>query len=132
MTRKRSATVWPCSVCSSHTDRSRSSSVSTPTPCARSGNWRSSATSPTRQRGARCEHRYRDGGAWHNFRPDASLECERGGRRVRAWLEYDLGTMDASHLRRKLEACAYYVQSRKWVEEGITALPFLLFVVPDK
>ncbi len=84
------------------------------------------------ERGARCEHRYRDGGAWHNFRPDASLECERGGRRVRAWLEYDLGTMDASHLRRKLEACAYYVQSRKWVEESITSLPFLLFVVPDK
>ena len=84
------------------------------------------------ERGARCEHRYRDGGAWHNFRPDASLECERDGRRVRAWLEYDLGTMDASHLRRKLEACAYYVQSRKWVEESITSLPFLLFVVPDK
>ncbi len=81
---------------------------------------------------ARCEHRYRDGGTWHNFRPDASLECELGGRRVRAWLEYDLGTMDASHLRRKLEACAYYIQSRKWVEEGTTALPLLLFVVPDK
>ena len=85
------------------------------------------------ERGARCEYHYREGGAWHNFRPDASLECEREGRRLLAWVEYDLGTMDATHLRRKLEACAYYVQSRKWVEEdGLTALPLLVFVVPDK
>jgi hypothetical protein len=86
------------------------------------------------ERGARCEYHYRDGGAWHNFRPDAALECETAeGRRMLTWVEYDLGTMDASHLRRKLEACAYYVESRKWVEEdGLTALPLLVFVVPDK
>jgi DNA-binding MarR family transcriptional regulator len=83
--------------------------------------------------GTRCERRHRDHQwVWHNFRPDGDFEYCIEKRTVRAWVEIDLGTMDAIHLRSKLEAYAYYIRSREFVREGLTALPFLLIIVPDK
>jgi DNA-binding MarR family transcriptional regulator len=84
------------------------------------------------ERGARCERRYRESGAWHNFRPDAFLEYAQDEQRLLAWLECDQGTMDMRSLAAKLHAYAYYIRSGRWREHGLVTLPMLLCIVPEK
>ena len=80
--------------------------------------------------GSRCERRYRDHDSWHNLRPDAAMEYEAQGRRLRAWLEWDEGTMTRGNLTPKLEAYATYIRTREWSREGLRTLPVLLVVAP--
>lgn len=82
--------------------------------------------------GSRCERRYRDHESWHNLRPDATMEYMAGGQRLRAWLEWDEGTMKRRNLEPKLEAYATYVRTREWSREGLRVLPVLLIVAPNR
>jgi len=50
---------------------------------------------------------------------------------MRAWLEWDEGTMRQRGLTAKLHAYAHFVQARQWQSENLT-LPLLLLKVPDK
>jgi hypothetical protein len=81
--------------------------------------------------GARCARRYFHQGRWHNLFPDAALAYQAGGRTIRAWIEWDEGTMHQRNLASKMHAYAYFVRSRQWLKEG-TMLPMLIIVVPDK
>jgi len=82
--------------------------------------------------GSRCEHRYRDHNSWHNLRPDAELEYAAGERRIRAWLEWDEGTMSRQNLDPKMGAYASFAKSREWAAKGMRTLPLLLIVCPYK
>jgi DNA-binding MarR family transcriptional regulator len=82
--------------------------------------------------GSRCERRYRDHDSWHNLRPDAAMEYMAGGKLLRAWLEWDEGTMKRRNLEPKLEAYATYVRTREWSREGLRVLPVLLIVAPNR
>jgi len=84
------------------------------------------------ERGALCERRYRDGGEWHNFRPDGALEYRYGGESLFAWVEWDEGTMTSTQLRAKLEAYGHFTRTREWTRDGSVSLPFLYCIVPDK
>jgi Replication-relaxation len=81
--------------------------------------------------GSRCERRYQDHDSWHNLRPDVSLEYVADGRRVRAWLEWDEGTMAKRNLEPKMAAYATYVRTREWLRDGTRILPALLVVAPN-
>jgi protein involved in plasmid replication-relaxation len=81
--------------------------------------------------GAVCERRYRDHDRWHNLRPDALAEYQAGERRVRFWLEWDLGTMAIGDLASKMRTYAHYVASKEWFKEK-SILPFLLIVTPER
>jgi hypothetical protein len=81
--------------------------------------------------------RYYYRGAWHNFRPDATVlyEQREGETRTRwlLWLEWDGATMSRSQLREKLQAYASYVRSREWRRFGISdGKPVLLVVTPER
>jgi hypothetical protein len=87
-------------------------------------------------RGAERSYHYQ--GAQRNLRPDAELElalrrAPEGGdaRRLRLWLEYDTGSMNARDLLRKMAAYRDYWLSRQWAVEGLAAFPRLLFIVPE-
>ncbi len=80
--------------------------------------------------GSWCERRYHDHGSWHNLRPDAAFEYQVGAQRIRAWLEWDEGTMTGGALAAKLRTYAHYLQSREWARE-MYALPLLLTVTPE-
>ena len=82
--------------------------------------------------GSLCERSYRFGSALHNLRPDAEFMYTTQVKRVRAWLEWDRGTMSRRDLEAKMRAYAHYVRCREWTREGSQQLPLLLFVVPDK
>jgi Fe2+ or Zn2+ uptake regulation protein len=85
--------------------------------------------------GRSCFRTYLYRGVQRNLRPDAELELirqiEGTPRHLRLWLEYDRGTMNRRDLERKMQAYADYWQSKAWASEGRTALPRLLFIVPD-
>jgi Fe2+ or Zn2+ uptake regulation protein len=85
--------------------------------------------------GRSCFRTYHYHGVQRNLRPDAELELiwqiEGMPRYLRLWLEYDRGTMNRRDLERKMQAYADYWQSKAWASEGRTALPSLLFIVPD-
>lgn len=83
------------------------------------------------ERGASCERRYRDGGEWHNFRPDGALEYQYAGERLFAWIEWDEGTMTSSQLGTKFEAYKRFARTREWTKDGSISLPFLYCIVPD-
>jgi DNA-binding MarR family transcriptional regulator len=57
--------------------------------------------------GGWCERRYHDHGTWHNLRPDAALEYVAGTHHIRAWLEWDEGTMTGGALAGKLHTYTY-------------------------
>jgi DNA-binding MarR family transcriptional regulator len=80
--------------------------------------------------GSWCERRYHEQGAWHALRPDAAFEYHTGLRPIRAWLEWDEGTMTGGALAAKLRTYAHYLASREWVRER-HALPLLLIVTPE-
>ncbi len=82
--------------------------------------------------GAQCERSYSYQEKLHNLRPDAEFEFTAETKRVRAWLEWDGGTMSRRDLEAKMNAYSHYVRSREWHREGAHTLPILLFVVPDK
>ena len=82
--------------------------------------------------GSRCEHRYRDHNSWHNLRPDAELTYAVGERRIRAWLEWDEGTMSRQNLDPKMAAYKNFADSREWAVKGMRTLPLLLIVTPYK
>jgi DNA-binding MarR family transcriptional regulator len=82
--------------------------------------------------GSRCERRYRDHDSWHNLRPDAAMEYMAGGKLLRAWLEWDAGTMRRKALEEKLDAYATYIRTREWNREGLRVLPVLLIVAPNR
>ncbi|HLG77509.1 MAG TPA: replication-relaxation family protein, partial [Ktedonobacteraceae bacterium] len=80
-----------------------------------------------------CERSFRQSGRIYHVRPDAEFQLTLAdGRQIRAWLEWDTGTMQQTGLTRKLQAYARYARSREWVREGLPNLPLLLFVVPEK
>ncbi len=79
---------------------------------------------------ASCSVRYRLLERWYNLRPDAAGVYRAGYRRIRWWLEWDAGTMDAGELREKFRAYARYVSTRQWQADGIRSLPILLCVAP--
>jgi hypothetical protein len=83
-----------------------------------------------------CARRYFYHGAWHNFRPDATVLYEQGdgehSQRWLLWLEWDGATMSREQLRDKMQSYAYYLRSREWRRFGhVTGLPVLLFVTPS-
>src|SRR5256885_812815 len=80
--------------------------------------------------GAACERRYRVGEQWHNLRPDALAEYQVGEHRLRFWLEWDRGTMNARDLAVKFASYAHYLASREWAREGAKP-PWLLCVAPE-
>jgi Replication-relaxation len=80
--------------------------------------------------GAACERRYQARDRWYNLKPDALAEYQRGEQRVRFWLEWDRGTMNARDLAIKFTSYAQYVASREWARER-SVLPLLLCVAPD-
>ena len=80
--------------------------------------------------GAGCERRYRVGDQWHNLRPAALAEYRVGARRLRFWLEWDRGTMNARDLTVKFASYAHYLASRAWASEGAKP-PRLLCVAPE-
>ena len=80
--------------------------------------------------GAACERRYQVGEQWHNLRPDALAEYRVGQSRIRFWLEWDRGTMNARDLGVKFRSYSHYLASREWSRER-TALPRLLVVAPE-
>jgi DNA-binding MarR family transcriptional regulator len=80
--------------------------------------------------GARCARRYHYQGAWHNLLPDAALCYQAGEQMMRAWLEWDEGTMHQRSLAAKLSGYAHFVRARQWQRES-PVLPLLLIVVPE-
>ncbi len=80
--------------------------------------------------GGWCERRYHDHGTWHNLRPDVALEYMAGTRHIRAWLEWDEGTMTGGALAAKIHTYIYYVRSREWARTMLP-LPLLLIVAPE-
>jgi DNA-binding MarR family transcriptional regulator len=80
--------------------------------------------------GGWCERRYHDHGTWHNLRPDAALEYVTETRHIRAWLEWDEGTMTGGAIAAKLHTYTYYVRSREWAR-AMRPLPLLLIVAPE-
>src|SRR5258708_1172674 len=72
--------------------------------------------------GARCERRYRVGEQWYNLQPDALAEYRADSQKMRFWLEWDRGTMNARDLAVKFASYAQYLASRKWANEH-SALP---------
>lgn len=80
--------------------------------------------------GSWCERRYHEQGAWHIVRPDAAFEYLAGPQRIRAWLEWDEGTMTGGALAVKVETYAHYLFSREWARWH-RALPLLLIVTPE-
>ena len=80
--------------------------------------------------GAACERRYQVEDHWHNLRPDALAEYRVGESRLRFWLEWDRGTMNARDLTVKFASYAHYVASREWAREGAKP-PWLLCVAPE-
>lgn len=77
-----------------------------------------------------CERRYHDQGAWHLLRPDAAFEYVGGTRSIRAWLEWDEGTMTSGALAAKMQSYVRYVRSREWAKET-HPLPILLLVTKE-
>ena len=57
-------------------------------------------------------------------------EYRVGERRLRFWLEWDRGTMNARDLAIKFTSYAHYVTSREWARER-AVLPWLVCIVPD-
>lgn len=82
------------------------------------------------EHGPWCERWYRDHQIGHNLRPDAMLAYQTDTQRMRAWLEWDEGTLTPRELAAKMHAYADYVRSREWMRER-QPLPLLLMVVPD-
>jgi hypothetical protein len=80
--------------------------------------------------GSWCERRYLEHGTWQSLMPDAAFEYQAGTRRLRAWLEWDEGTMTGGALTAKLRTYAQYLRSREWAREQ-RALPLLLIVTPE-
>jgi hypothetical protein len=80
--------------------------------------------------GAACERRYRVGEQWYNLRPDALAEYMSGPGKLRFWLEWDRGTMNARDLAIKFTSYAHFIASREWARER-SLLPLLLCVAPD-
>ncbi len=80
-----------------------------------------------------CERSFHHSGRIDHVRPDAEWQLTLAdGQQLRAWLEWDTGTMQQAGLTRKLQAYVRYARSRAWVREGLQSLPLLLFVVPEK
>lgn len=82
--------------------------------------------------GAMCERTYRFQGVFHHLRPDAEFVYQAQGRSLRAWLEWDGGTMSRRDLEIKMNAYEQYIRSREWAREGARTLPILFCVVPEK
>jgi hypothetical protein len=80
--------------------------------------------------GSWCERCYHEHGAWHTLRPDAAFEYQTEAKHIRAWLEWDEGTMTGGALAAKLHTYTHYLSSRKWARE-LHALPLLLIVTPE-
>ena len=87
--------------------------------------------------GQQCERSYSFHGVRHNLRPDAACEIHftdtinKERHRLRCWLEWDNGTMGRRDLEAKMQSYATYIAAKAWVTEGMSSLPYLLFVVPD-
>jgi DNA-binding MarR family transcriptional regulator len=84
--------------------------------------------------GRGAERSYHYHGVQRNLRPDAELALRREGEgvsRLRLWLEYDTGSMNRRDLSRKMASYRDYWHARAWAAEGLTALPRLLFIVPE-
>ena len=77
-----------------------------------------------------CERRYRVGELWYNLKPDALAAYRVGSQRMRFWLEWDRGTMNARDLAVKFPSYAHYIALREWVREH-AMLPVLIFVASD-
>ena len=57
-------------------------------------------------------------------------EYRVGSQRMRFWLEWDCGTLNARDLAIKFTSYAHYIASREWAREHMV-LPVLICVVPD-
>jgi hypothetical protein len=82
------------------------------------------------ENGAMCERRYQLHEHWHNLRPDALAEYAVGQQRMRFWLEWDRGTMNARDLGIKFRSYAHFIASREWARER-AKLPLLVCIAPD-
>ena len=82
--------------------------------------------------GSMCERSYRFEGVLHNLRPDAEFAYQSAEQCMRAWLEWDGGTMSRRDLAIKMHAYEQYIRSREWAHEGAKTLPRVLCVVPEK